>query len=182
MFLLNKVTTTSADSTTATRPATTSGIAADSAAYSGFASRPRDRKPSRMRTSFFGSTIGRTKSFDLDADAASPQPPRSPPPPQQQQPPPPPVADDGPDRAAGTTSPSLLGHRRRLRKMTSKGSLASVASFSSAPADGSAAGERRSRSRLFQHGLFQSVAWSQHPQLGMNSEPRSSSSGRTHTC
>ena len=178
MFLLNKVTTTSADST-ATRPATTSGIAADSAAYSGFASRPRDRKPSRMRTSFFGGTIGRTKSFD--GDTASPQPLRSPPPPPQQ----PPVADDGPDRAAGTTSPSLSGHRRRLRKMTSKSSLASVASFSTTPPDGSAAGERRSRSRLFQHGLFQAAAWSQHPQLGMNSEPRSSrssSSGRTHTC
>ncbi|KAF8537169.1 hypothetical protein BDD12DRAFT_807194 [Trichophaea hybrida] len=106
----------------------------------------RDRKQSRMRTSFFGG--GKRRSLDLIQDATDG--PKSP------------SISQTPihEAESGSISPSIYNRRRRLRKMSSKSSLSSVTSFTSFSTNSESSNERRSKSRSFQDALFRGGYWS----------------------
>lgn len=100
----------------------------------------RDRRPSlRMRTSFFGG--GKRRSWDSDESFDNSSPTRTP---------------------IEELEPENISHNRRrgLKKMSSKSSLSSVASFST-NSEGST--EKKSKARLWQEAIFRSKPSNQQP-------------------
>jgi hypothetical protein len=146
MFLLNKVTTTRRTSREySSEECTDISEAMDyQYIYGTKGPKNRDRKQSRMRTSFFG---GGKRSLDLtqDDDTSGPRSPSQTP-----------IHETETD----SISPSIYNRRRRLRKMTSKSSLSSVTSFTSFSTTSESSNERRSKSRSFQDALFRGGYWS----------------------